>query len=93
MYVIQTYFASTHSRVISGALVVRFETLPNCHFITRLNKYVLISIFERLLFLANETCITTGKSFHTTGSAMVNDEEEGNDCVVGKKSVQISVKS
>ena len=38
------------------------ENVPNRHFITVLNKRVLITVFELLLFLAIETCVAAGKS-------------------------------
>ena len=48
------------------------EIVPNHHFITALNKYVLITIFELLLFLAIETRVAAGKSFHAIGPATAN---------------------
>ena len=45
------------------------EIVPNLHFITVLNKWVLITIFELLLFLAIETRVAAGKSFHAIGPA------------------------
>ena len=46
------------------------EIVPN--FITVLNKKVLITIFELLLFLAIETRVAAGKSFHAIGPATAN---------------------
>ena len=50
------------------------EIVPNRHFIIVLNKWVLITIFELLLFLAIETRVgvAAGKSFHAIGPATAN---------------------
>ena len=48
------------------------EIVPNRHFITVLNKCVLIKIFELLLFLAIETRVAAVKSFHAIGPATTN---------------------
>ena len=56
-------------RVFSGALVDCSKTVPNCHFIAELNKWVLISVLELLLFLAMESRAATGKLFHANGPA------------------------
>ena len=69
MYVIKTCFVSAPSRVFSGALVDCSKTVPNRHFIAKLNKCVLINVLQLFLFLAIETRTATGKSFHANGPA------------------------
>ena len=72
MYVCNIYLVSALLRAFSGALMDCSIWNVKCHFPLLLNRCVLISFFEQLLFEHIAACIDVDSSFQALGPATEN---------------------